>query len=127
MDNTVKAVGVYQHHFYGEYLGTIVLRFTDEQCAADALKTLNGSKVELNQFWLLGKKSGNVLCWTGNTIELMKDRFKTFNLRILPCGSLHCSDQCKNAEIDNVNHSVDLGATFEIDIPIVPAEQESLF
>jgi len=34
---------------------------------------------------------------------------------------------CRNAEIDNVNHSIDYGPTFDVEIRTTPAEQEALF
>jgi hypothetical protein len=120
--NTVKGVGILCHKFYGEYSAVIAMQFADEAMAKDAIKTLGTP-------WKVGQKSANVLVWSGgrDALEDIKLKFKeSYGLKVVPCGMKHCKHQCKNAEIDNLNHSVDYGATFEIDVPIVPTEQMSL-
>lgn len=113
----VKASGVLRHCFFGSYTAIIVLRFADKASANDALVTLgNQWKMEHNETHLV---------WKGDTKELttLKNKLRAFGLRIQPCGMHRCRTQCQDAEIDNINHSVDYGALFEIDIPTVPAEQ----
>src|SRR5678810_820506 len=117
----VTGNGLLVHHFWGTYFAGIVIEFPSEAHARDALKTLG-------EPWKLGTK--HTQCVVGSfesdALDNVKARFAKWGLTIRPCGFKHCKGQCKNAAIDNVNHSVDHGAAFEVRIPVVPAEQQEL-
>lgn len=117
----MKAQGILRHGFFGDYHAAIGLEFADEASARDALCVL-GDKWKLRE----GKP---VLTWGGNRdeLEVLKEQFKRFGLRILPCSWKHCRDKCASAEIDGLPHSIDFGPSFELTIDVVPSEQRSLF
>lgn len=120
--NTVKADGVLRHGFFGKYVATIVLVFADAESARDGLKTLG-------EGWEPGKmKEGKAIVWLGDSaaLDAVKATFARFGLKTA-CGYEHCKHRCKDAGIDSVNHSVDFGPPFEVEIPVTPGEQTSLF
>jgi hypothetical protein len=99
----VKATGQLRHHFWGEYLATIYLHFSDKDCAADALNVLKGA-------WEPSVQN-NILIWEGNSKELeaCKDQLEKYG-----------ADKKK---IDSVQFSIDHGEKFEVVIPVTPVEQ----
>lgn len=118
----VKAEGCLFHHFHGEYSSTVALAFANESEARSALSTLGSG-------WKVGQKNANILVWSGTSEELeilKKDLDEKFLRKNFPCGWKHCKGQCKKAPIDNINHSVDRGASFEVEIECPPEEQLTL-
>ena len=120
----IKATGHYQHDFTGSNLsGAIGLSFATEEEARDAHSVLG---VE----WKISPRAPKILvigCTHENMPEI-KAKLKGIGLTISPCGWRHCHGQCKDAEIDNLAHSIDYGATFTVEIPRpVPLEQTTLF
>ena len=104
-----KATGILRHHFHGDYSCTIGLQFADAESAARSLDTLGDP-------WHIGERSPNVLVGTLDSAEL--DAFKArYAPKMLPCGRKGCRHKCRNAEIDNVNHSIDTSGPFEVEIP----------
>lgn len=118
----VTGKGILKHFFHGTYYCGIALEFLDENTARDA-------KVVLGEDWKPGTKATNALVWFGDgaALDALKIRFADMNYKSNPCGMRHCKHQCKDAAIDNVNHSVDVGATFTIEVDVTPPEQGRLF
>lgn len=111
-----KAIGILRHHFHGEYSCTIGLQFPDAESADRA-------RVSLGEPWHVGERSPAVLLATLTSDEL--DAFKAHHKPVTtPCGRKGCRHKCRNAEIDNVNHSVDVGGQFTVEIfpPVAPIE-----
>ena len=119
---TVTAKGTLVHRFWGTYSAGIGLEFASEAHAEDALRTLGAP-------WKVATGSTRVLVVfiESEALGAIKEQFKGWGLTITPCGFHHCKHQCKDSEIDNVNHSVDRGANFEVVIPTQPVEQGDLF
>lgn len=117
----VKAQGVLRHGFFGTYVATIALVFDSADAARDALSVLAADG------WKTGKKA-ECLIWSGSddAFERVKERLDTFGRTNRPCGYSHCTHQCKDATIDSVNHSIDIGPWFEVEIPCEPTEQLAL-
>jgi hypothetical protein len=118
----IKAEGCLRHGFFGDYVAVIALMFQDERAAKDALNVLAGN-------WKVSNKNTKGLIWSGSSEELKEvksqlDKFKRTNR---PCGYHHCDDKCKSAEIDSINHSIDFGPRFDIEIECEPEEQTSMF
>ena len=118
----VTAKGTLVHRFWGTYSAGIGLEFASEAHALDALRVLG-------EPWKVATGSSRVVVafFESEALDAVKARFNSWGLTITPSGFHHCAHQCKHAEIDNVNHSVDRGANFEITIPTEPAEQGALF
>jgi hypothetical protein len=119
----VRAEGTLVHQFHGKYACIIGVTFKTPEEARDALRMLG-------EGWKTGEKHPNVLIWQGDSAELdeLKERLKSkHNLTMIPCGYSFCPLQCRESEIDNVNHSVDRGGNFSIEFDIVPVEQTPLF
>ena len=118
--NTVLGTGVLRHQFHGTYSALIGIAFRDVASARDALVTLR----TICGGWLVGK-TPRTLVWFGSseTLSVIKAKFVEYDLEIEPCGWKHCKTQCRGAEIDSTAHSVDVGPSFLIDIPVVPNEQ----
>ncbi len=117
----VTAKGMLVHRFWGTYSAGIALEFASEAHARDALVTLGAP-------WKQGEKCREALVAfvESDALDDIKARFAAWGLTITPCGRKHCKHQCRDAPIDNVNHSIDRGANFSVSIPTIPAEQESL-
>lgn len=118
----VTAKGLLIHRFWGTYSAGIALEFATPDHAQDALRTLGAP-------WKVGNNSSAMLVAfvESEALGVIKEQFKGWGLTITPCGFHHCAHQCKDSEIDNVNHSVDRGAHFEVTIPTEPTEQGVLF
>jgi hypothetical protein len=117
-----KGIGVLRHGFYGNYVAVIGLQFENEKIAAHVLPLLG-------KHWRVGEKEKRVLVASvgGEDLDLVKAQLDRLGRINLPCGYYHCVHQCKNEPIDNVNHSIDMGAQFEVTIECEPIEQTSLF
>ena len=109
-----KATGILRHHFHGDYSCTIGLQIPDAESAARSLTTLGES-------WHVGERSSLVLIATLTSEEL--DAFKAhYKPATTPCGRKGCRHKCVGQPIDNVNHSVDVGGQFTVEIaPPIPA------
>lgn len=114
----MNARGLLQHHFHGDYSASIVLRFASADCAQGALEVLR-------EFRQSTAPDAIIATLNSDALDKFKDRWRE-RITITPCGHKHCSHQCRNSEIDNVNHSVDYGADFTVDVPAVPANQMRL-
>jgi hypothetical protein len=114
----VRAKGRLRHHFWGDYHATIVLAFNDAASARDASVTLGDQ-------WKPAKSTDAALVWhgTGEDFERVKEQLQSFAFAPVACGRKGCSSQCSDATIDSVNHSIDLGPEFIVEVPSVPAEQ----
>ena len=118
----VEAKGRLRHHFWGDYRATIALAFLDAGSAADAL-------IILGKGWKLSEREPKALIWHGGgeDFERVKAQLAGFGLKIDPCGRKDCRRQCRDASIDGVPHSIDLGPAFTVEIPTVAREQVALF
>ncbi len=118
----VTGKGTLVHRFWGTYSAGIGLEFSSPDHARDALATLGSP-------WKVADGNARVLVAfvESDALNGIKAQFKVWGLTITPCGRKHCKGQCRKADIDNVNHSVDRGANFEVSIPTTPIEQTALF
>ncbi len=120
---TIKAKGGLRHRFHGEYSAVVGFVFEDWAAATQAQAIFCGVAGK----WVPATKP-NALVWIGDSTELdsLKAELAKHKLVIPPCGSRHCKSQCKDAEIDSVNHSIDYGPAFTLEIEVVASEQLSL-
>lgn len=126
----IKATGILRHIFHGsEESARIGLQFASREEAEQAIETLWENSI--GEFQLGGNGYRNAASsFTSEKLEKAKIFFnEKCNITIVPCGFPNCKNQCKDAPIDNLKHSVDYGATFtlEIPFPLVPNEQAKLF
>lgn len=121
----VRCTGILRHHFWGHYVAGIALEFEDEKAALDALEVLNRDNgwKGIEQ----GETHKNILVLTTEVIDAVKATLEKYRYKSIPCERASCKHGCRNAEIDNVHHSVDLGARFTLEIDTTPQEQERLF
>ena len=116
----MKCDGAFRHCFHGgDTAGIIALSFGSEPIARAALEILPGFKLGKNPTAIIGS-------FTSEQLNQFKARIANWDLQIKPCRMPHCRHQCRDAEIDNVNHSVDYGASWTMDVPIVHPDQISL-
>lgn len=124
--NKVKAEGQINHGFFGTYVATLILLFSDKESASDALKTLS----KTSEQWKVGKTHPECLVWSGggDEFEALKEELDQKHHRTnFLCGRRDCKHQCKNVDIDGCNHSIDYGPKFTVEIDTVSEEQRSLF
>ena len=108
----VKGEGILRHMFHGTYRAAIALAFADAASAADAARALGEGWKHLEQ------QGGRGLVWSGETeaLERVKKTLARHGYATLPCGFSHCRHACREAPIDNCNHSVDFGAKFTVEV-----------
>jgi hypothetical protein len=117
----VTAEGIVLHGFFGKYVGTIGLSFKHAEHAQAAL-------AQLGEPWKASAKNPCVLVCraSGDAFNGARDALERFNLERTPCGLSHCEHQCREAPIDNVNHSIDRGGNFTVSFEISPPGQLDL-
>lgn len=123
MSTIVMGKGRLHHHFWGEYRCSVYLEFPDAESARDAAVSLYTHTAGL---WKQGPESdADVLgiFLDSESLELLKAKLEPW-LQPVPCNRFGCRDAMH--PIDGLEHSVDLGAPFDVLIPIVPAEQLAL-
>lgn len=116
----MNAHGQLKHHFWGDYSCGIVLRFASPAHAAGALELLPSFQQP--------PQAPHALIATLNSAQLddLKTKLARWGLQIDPCGHSHCSHQCRNADIDSCNHSIDYGPAFTVQVPADSADQTRL-
>ena len=121
----VKCTGILRHHFWGHYVAGIALEFENEKAALDALEIFSRDSAwkGIEQ----GETHKTILVLTTEVIDAVKATLEKYRYKSIPCGRASCRHGCRNAEIDNLNHSIDLGAKFTLEIDTTPMEQEVLF
>lgn len=102
-----KANGRLRHCFFGTYIAVIALGFEDEYQAEQALP-------HLGKGWKIGEQSKKALRWEGTTEELEA------------CKKVLVKLGADEDAIDSLEHSIDYGDPFTIEVEIVPQEQMSL-
>jgi hypothetical protein len=65
--------------------------------------------------WSQGAKSKEVLVWVGTSAELEE------------CTKVLVSFGAEEAKIASIAKSIDYGEPFQVEVPVTPAEQTSLF
>lgn len=95
------------------------LRFDTAAIAAAAVEKLPGFKVGKDPTVI-------VAAFTSKTLDEFKATISKWNLQITPCGFHHCKTQCRDAEIDNMNHSIGFGASLTMDVPVEHPDQMTL-
>lgn len=116
----MKATGQLQHHFWGDYSCTIALEFASGDCAEAVLQLLPGWKQSKDNPALIGA------FLTNEQLTAFQAKIGNWNLQIQPCGRRDCRHQCQNAGIDSVNHSIDYGPVFTVDVPAEDINQSYL-
>ena len=116
----MKCEGFFRHCFHGtDTTGIIALRFESEPIARGALELLPGFRQGKDPAVIIGAV-------TQEQLNQFKAIIAGWHLEIQPCGMPHCRTQCRDAEIDNTNHSIDYGASWTMDVPVVHPDQMSL-
>lgn len=108
----IHAHGILKHHFWGTYSATIGLSFSDKASAADALRTFGGRE----KGWIVSTVNPSMLVWDGvddGALDAVCDVLESYG--------------AEREKIASIARSIDHGEPFEVDVPIVPAEQMSLF
>lgn len=104
----VQGKGQLHHRFWGEYSAVIVLSFKDTCSSRDALKVLG-------EPWKIHDKNSRALfCICTN------DQLGQVTAQLVSFGA-------EEKKIASLAKSIDFGEPFEIEVPIIPKEQESLF
>ena len=111
----MKATGQLIHHFWGTYSCEIYLDF---ECPEHAVAC---KEQKLPTWKLLDSTLGKSLS-NEQLTEFMRV-LNTWHLEIIPCGRRDCKGQCRNAGIDSLNHSIDVGPIWTCDIPAIPLNQ----
>ena len=115
----LRATGRLQHHFWGNYVATIVLLFQDAASATDALTKLVGFKAHPTTPKAL------VFCDGGDAFEAVKAMLTAFRVPSSnPTAALRDEEP-----LDSCDKSIDYGPPFEIEVEvnIVSVDQLSLF
>ena len=119
----VKVRGQLFHYLNGDYTVGIVLS-CESPLIGEMMLPILGSSWKQD----LAKKA---LVWSGGSeaLDVLKARLKSdskVKLTIDPCGWDHCRGQCADAEIDGLQHSVDVGPAFTLSVECEDPRQESL-
>ncbi len=106
---SIKGEGVLIHRNDPGCVAGVAVAFADEPSAREALGLLGST-------WTLDPKRPYQVVWHGDrlALEVLIAKFKTWGLRIKPCGEPTCAGQCADAEIDHRRHSEKVGARFHI-------------
>jgi len=114
----MKGEGRLAHKFHGTYWCAIVIGFDSADHAIDAQRALGDP-------WKVHPKEPKALIAALDSAQL--DAFKTkYAPKARPCKRRDCRHGCVDAAIDNLNHSVDVGPIFDVEIPTTPHEQCAL-
>jgi len=119
----MKATGGIKHHFWGEYYCTLALRFE----TADGVDRCLG---KLGPKWTQVPEQPHLAGAFLNSAELeeFEEKARTeFGLTIAPCGRRDCRHQCRDADLGSVNHSIDYGPTFQVEIPMGEDKSQQTF
>ncbi len=113
----MNAHGQLNHHFWGDYSCGIALSFASPAHAAGALELLPGFRQP--------DKAPHALIATLNSaqLEAFKVKLAQWGLHIDPCGRRDCPHQCRDADIDSCNHSIDYGPAFTVQVPADSTDQ----
>ena len=120
----VSFTGILQHHFWGDYCATVVLRFNSPQLAKDAQQVLGAadpSHLEMEKGeWGYSHRDPNKIhaLLSSEQLDKLKSQFKAWGM-----------DQRNLDNIDSMNSSVDHGSPFcgEIEINLPNLNQVSMF
>ncbi len=113
----MNAHGQLQHHFWGDYSCGIVLSFASPAHAAGALEALPGFRQPPQAPHAL------IATLNGAQLNAFKAKLAHWGLAIDPCGHSHCADQCRDADIDSCDHSIDYGPAFTVQVPADSIDQ----
>lgn len=114
----MKASGMLFHCWFSEYYAVVTLAFCCPESAAAVLPVLG-------EPWQIAEGNARVLVARLNSPALhsFKSRWSDA-IEIHPCGFPGCQEH--HTEIDHVDHSIDHGASWDMEIPAVPLNQLSL-
>ena len=101
--------------FHGQYSCAVVLDFVNAEAAAAALKVLGDG-------W---KQTKLPSCLMGTFSSVQLETFKSkFNPQAKPCQRKECRG--KKHEIDGLEHSIDMGPRFDIELDVVVENKDQL-
>lgn len=111
----VKCVGRLRHHFHGDYSATVFIA----PDSADDVPSIAKAFAKVYVSAVISESGkGVIINCASPELDHLKEVLHVWGITMSPCGWKHCGKRCKAKEIDGLEHSVDVGPQFEVDIPI---------